>query len=145
MKPGVDPDARVDHHTVPARARSAIQALFERLRAVPPAAWAGIVIATLPLLLMAGNGAWVWDSTAHFDTNIYIGFFRHYTEFTTPFTENYKSSRLPFVLPGVALYALFPPGTAPRRSTTYVVTHADVGNIVCRLVRVVVIKESHLG
>ena len=62
----------------------------------------------LPLVLLAANGSWLWDSPRYFDTNVYIGFFKHYLEFKMPYIANYKSSRLPFVLPGALLYGLLP-------------------------------------
>ena len=71
-----------------------------------------IEFAPLPFLLWAANDTWLWDSTAFFDTNVYVGYFRHYPEFTTPFTEIYKSSRLPFLLPGVVLYRALSPAAA---------------------------------
>jgi hypothetical protein len=80
----------------------------QRLRAAEPF----LILAALPLVLLAFNGSWLWDSPYYHDSNVYIGFFRHYLEFTPPYIENYKLSRLPFVLPGVLLYALFPAGVA---------------------------------
>lgn len=73
--------------------------------------WGGLVpflvLAALPLVLLAMNDQWIWDSTAFFDNHVYVGFFRHYLEFNYPFVENYKSSRLPFLFPGVLLYRFF--------------------------------------
>jgi hypothetical protein len=79
-----------------------------KLRAAAPL----LVLATLPLVLLSFNDTWIWDSPSYSDTNIYVGFFRHYLEFRHPFIDNYKSSRLPFVLPGVLLYRLLPPPLA---------------------------------
>jgi len=74
-----------------------------------PQKWLAIM---LPLLLLAANGSWLWDSPRYFDTNVYIGFFKHYLEFKMPYVANYKSSRLPFVLPGALLYGLLPGAVA---------------------------------
>jgi hypothetical protein len=71
-----------------------------------------LVLAALPLVLLAANDTWIWDSPSYRDTNVYVGYFRHYLEFREPFVSNYKSSRLPFVLPGVALYRWLPPALA---------------------------------
>jgi len=70
------------------------------------------LLVLVPFVLWACNGSWLWDSSYYHDTNVYVGFFRHYLEFTWPYVENYKSSRLPFVLPGVLGYALLPAGAA---------------------------------
>lgn len=61
---------------------------------------------------MTFNDAWSWDSTAFFDHHVYVGYFRHYLEFEYPFTENYKSSRLPYLYPGVLLYSVLPDAVA---------------------------------
>src|SRR4051812_8883852 len=66
------------------------------------------LVVALPLVLLAANGSWLWDTPRYYDPNVYIGFFKHYLEFELPYTANYKSSRLPFVLPGVLLYRLLP-------------------------------------
>ena len=70
------------------------------------------ILLGLPLIMLAANDEWIFDSTHFFDTNVYVGFFRHYLEFKMPFVANYKSSRLPFVLPGVLAYHLFSPVVA---------------------------------
>jgi hypothetical protein len=75
-------------------------------------AWPFLVLAALPLVFLASNDEWIWDSTSYFDNHVYVGFFRHYLEFNYPFIENYKSSRLPFLFPGVLLYRLLPDGIA---------------------------------
>lgn len=67
-----------------------------------------MLLLALPLVLLLCNSSWIWDSPIYFDTNVYVGFFRHYLEFKMPYIANYKSSRLPFVLPGVLLYRLLP-------------------------------------
>jgi hypothetical protein len=67
-----------------------------------------VFITALPVILLLVNDAWSWDSTRAFDNHVYVGFFKHHLEFTYPFTENYKSSRLPFILPGVFLYRYLP-------------------------------------
>lgn len=66
------------------------------------------LLAALPLLLLAANRSWIWDNPSFEDWSIYVGFFRHYLEFKWPFIANYKSSRLPWVLPGLALYRWLP-------------------------------------
>jgi|GEM_PF-4712507 len=72
---------------------------------VDPQLW--LVIA-LPLILLAANGSWLWDTPRYYDPYAYLGFFKHYLEFKLPYAANYKSSRLPFVLPGILLYRLLP-------------------------------------
>src|SRR3954463_1494980 len=67
-----------------------------------------VLLAALPLLLLAANRSWIWDNPSFEDWSIYVGFFRHYLEFKWPFIANYKSSRLPWVLPGLALYRWLP-------------------------------------
>lgn len=67
-----------------------------------------ILLAALPILLLAANRSWIWDNPDFEDWSVYVGFFKHYLEFKWPFIANYKSSRLPWVLPGVALYGLLP-------------------------------------
>ena len=67
-----------------------------------------LFLAALPLILLLVNDSWSWDSTKVFDNHAYVGFFKHYLEFSYPYTENYKSSRLPFILPGVFLYRVLP-------------------------------------
>jgi hypothetical protein len=71
-----------------------------------------LALLALPLVLLAFNDAWSWDSTAFYDNHVYVGFFRHYVEFNYPYVENYKSSRLPFLYPGILLYRLLPPEAA---------------------------------
>jgi hypothetical protein len=80
----------------------------ERLRSFAPF----LALAAIPLVLLALNDEWIWDSTSFFDNHVYVGFFRHYLEFNYPYVENYKQSRLPFLLPGVLLYRLLPDGVA---------------------------------
>ena len=70
------------------------------------------LVAALPLILLAANSSWIWDNPDFNDTSVYVGFFRRYLEFKLPFIANYKSSRLPWVLPGVALYHALPPAVA---------------------------------
>lgn len=70
------------------------------------------LLLALPLLLLLANDSWIWDNPDFNDTSIYVSFFRHYLEWKWPFVENYKSSRLPWILPGVAAYKLFPAAVA---------------------------------
>jgi len=70
------------------------------------------LVVALPLILLAANSSWIWDNPDFNDTSVYVGFFRRYLEFKLPFTANYKSSRLPWVLPGVALYRWLPAAVA---------------------------------
>ena len=70
------------------------------------------VLALLPLLLLAANRSWIWDNPSFEDWSTYVGFFRHYLEFKWPYIANYKSSRLPWVLPGVLLYRALPAAVA---------------------------------
>jgi hypothetical protein len=70
------------------------------------------LVIALPLVLLAANSSWIWDNPDFNDTSVYVGFFRRYLEFKLPFTANYKSSRLPWVLPGVALYRWLPAAVA---------------------------------
>ena len=89
--------------------RACLTARLDDLSSIERQRW--LVIA-LPLILLAANGSWLWDSPRYYDTNVYIGFFKHYLEFKLPYIANYKSSRLPFVLPGVLLYRLLPGAVA---------------------------------
>jgi hypothetical protein len=66
------------------------------------------LLMALPLVLLAANRSWIWDNPSFEDWSTYVGFFRHYLEFKWPFVANYKSSRLPWVLPGLALYRWLP-------------------------------------
>jgi hypothetical protein len=82
------------------------------LRHRPADVLAITLVAALPLVLLAANSSWIWDNPDFNDTSVYVGFFRRYLEHKLPFTANYKSSRLPWVLPGVALYHWLPAAAA---------------------------------
>jgi len=71
-----------------------------------------LILIGLPLALLIANRSWIWDNPDFNDTSVYVSFFRHYLEWKWPFVENYKSSRLPWVLPGVAAYKILPAAAA---------------------------------
>ena len=82
------------------------------LRRRPADVLAIALVVALPLVLLAANSSWIWDNPDFNDTSVYVGFFRRYLEFKLPYAANYKSSRLPWVLPGVALYRWLPAAVA---------------------------------
>ena len=90
----------------PWRPAPSLQELSAWLRS--PEALPALALLALPLVLLLANASFLWDNPLYFDTNVYVGFFRHYLDFKLPYIANYKSSRLPFVLPGVVLYRLLP-------------------------------------
>ena len=62
-------------------------------------------------LLAAGNDDFGFDPPGSIDASVYLGYFWHYPEHLWIFDDNnnYKISRLPWVLPGFALHSLFGP------------------------------------
>lgn len=82
------------------------------LRRRPADVLAVVLLVALPLVLLAANDSWIWDNPDFNDTSVYVGYFRRYLEFKAPYTESYKSSRLPWVLPGVLLYRWLPAAAA---------------------------------
>jgi hypothetical protein len=63
------------------------------------------------VLLIAGNDGFGFDPPGWLDSFMYLGYFWHYPEHLWLFDDNsnYKISRLPWLLPGVAAHSLFPP------------------------------------
>jgi hypothetical protein len=68
------------------------------------------------VLVMANNDGFGFDPPGWLDSFMYLGYFWHYPEHLWVFDDNsnYKISRLPWLLPGVAAHALFSPVTAAR-------------------------------
>jgi hypothetical protein len=63
------------------------------------------------VLLAAGNDAFGFDPPGYLDSFIYVGYFWHYPEHLWVFDDNnnYKISRLPWILPGYVLHTLAGP------------------------------------
>jgi hypothetical protein len=61
---------------------------------------------TPAVLLAAGNDGFGFDGPGLVDSFIYLGNFWHYLEHLPRFDNDYKISRLPWVLPGFAAHAL---------------------------------------
>ena len=63
------------------------------------------------VLLAAGNDAFGFDPPGYLDSFVYVGYFWHYPEHLWVFDDNnnYKISRLPWILPGYVLHALAGP------------------------------------
>jgi hypothetical protein len=61
---------------------------------------------TPAVLLAAGNDGFGFDAPGFVDPFIYLGHFWHYLEHLPRFDNDYKISRLPWVLPGFAAHAL---------------------------------------
>lgn len=63
------------------------------------------------VLLAAGNDAFGFDPPGYLDSFVYVGYFWHYPEHLWVFDDNnnYKISRLPWILPGYVLHALTGP------------------------------------
>jgi hypothetical protein len=61
------------------------------------------------VLLAAGNDGFGFDPPGHVDAFVYLGYFWHYPEHLWVFDDNnnYKISRLPWVLPGYVIHTLF--------------------------------------
>ena len=95
-----------------ARLALQIRRTVAALRRRPADVLAIVLVLALPLVLLAASSSWIWDNPDFNDTSVYVGFFRRYLEFKLPFTANYKSSRLPWVLPGVAFYRWLPAAVA---------------------------------
>ena len=70
------------------------------------------------LLLAAGNDAFGFDPPGLLDSFVYVGYFWHYPEHLWVFDDNnnYKISRLPWILPGYVLHTLAGPVVARRSS-----------------------------
>jgi len=68
------------------------------------------VIIILPFLfLVFGCQNWFFDFPGYLDPFTYVGYFLHYPEHLPLLESHYKSSRLPWVLPGTLSYQLFGP------------------------------------
>jgi hypothetical protein len=66
----------------------------------------------VPLMLLCVlSEDFFYDNPGYLDPNIYVGYFLHYSDHLPHFESNYKISRLPWVLPGFAVYRLFGPDT----------------------------------
>jgi hypothetical protein len=63
------------------------------------------------VLLAAGNDAFGFDPPGFLDSFVYVGYFWHYPEHLWVFDDNnnYKISRLPWILPGYVLHTLAGP------------------------------------
>jgi hypothetical protein len=67
----------------------------------------------LPLLLMAANSGWFYNSPGHIDPWVYFGYFLHFVEFKSRLFPNlYYGSRLPWILPGYLAHRFFDVTTA---------------------------------
>jgi hypothetical protein len=66
------------------------------------------------VLLAAGNDGFAFDPAGYLDSFTYIGYFWHYPEHLWIFDDNnnYKISRLPWILPGYVLHTLTGPTAA---------------------------------
>jgi len=93
-----------------------------RLPSPPPAgtppvrAWPdfrlGYALLVPVLLVCLAPTGFLYDPLGYLDSNIYVGYFLHYTEHLPVFENYYKVSRLPWVLPGFAAYRAFGPVAA---------------------------------
>lgn len=63
-------------------------------------------LVTPAVLLAAGNDGFGFDAPGFLDPFFYLGHFWHYAEHLPQFDNDYKISRLPWVLPGFAAHAL---------------------------------------
>jgi hypothetical protein len=72
-----------------------------------------LVLALLPWLVLAVTSAWMFNPWDGIDPWIYLGYFLNYPRYVAElFPDRYYGSRLPWVLPGYCLHALFDPLTA---------------------------------
>ena len=68
------------------------------------------------VLVMADNDGFGFDPPGWLDSFMYLGYFWHYPEHLWLFdgNSNYKISRLPWLLPGVAAHSMLAPVAAAR-------------------------------
>jgi hypothetical protein len=67
----------------------------------------------IPLLIAClSSQSFLYDPPGHLDSNIYLGYFLHYSDHLPVFEGYYKSGRLPWVLPGFIAYRVLGPVTA---------------------------------
>ncbi len=69
-----------------------------------------VVVICLPFLFLFWSGQnWFFDSPGLLDPFMIMGHFIHYAEHLPLLDNDYKSSRLPWILPGALSYQLFGP------------------------------------
>src|SRR5947199_10808481 len=75
-----------------------------RAAAVAPSA----LLLALPLVMLLLNRVWIFPRPDTVDPWMYLGFFLHPKHHLTYFPDAYHGSRLPILLPGIALYQTLP-------------------------------------
>ena len=72
-----------------------------------------VAVVTGPLLLLlASNDDFMFDPIGWLDSYNQLGYFWHYPEHVAHLDRDYKSSRLPWILPGYVAHAIFDEATA---------------------------------
>ncbi|HLK20849.1 MAG TPA: hypothetical protein VKT81_17980 [Bryobacteraceae bacterium] len=72
-----------------------------------------LVLLLLPWLVLIFSSAWIYNAFVGIDQWIYFGYFLNYPRYVSEwFPDRYYGTRLPWVLPGYVLHALFDPKTA---------------------------------
>ncbi len=68
----------------------------------------GLILA-LPFGLIAGGIAWPYSILGQIDAYFFVGYFKHFDQIKQQFPADYRGSRLPWILLGVPMYAVFGP------------------------------------
>lgn len=69
-----------------------------------------MILLLLPWLLVMSNDIWMFDLHLYIDPWLYLGFFIRLKQYlTSAGAETYYATRLPLLLPGHAIFNLFPP------------------------------------
>ena len=77
-----------------------------------------LLLLVFPFILLLANNGWIFPNAyiAIFDDWIYLGYFLNFAQyvklFDQPWDMIYFGSRLPWILPGYALYHIFSPKLA---------------------------------